>query len=279
MKRFRSIAALAAVSALALSACSSNDSSSDSTSESSDAVTTIVVGASPVPHAQILQFVQDNLAADAGLNIEITEYQDYVQPNVALDSKEIDANYFQHLPYLETEIAEKGYTFDHGAGIHIEPYGVYSDTITSLDDLPDNAVVAITNDPSNQARALDLLATNGIITLDDVDAPTIYDIADNPKNITFQEAEAPAVAKLLPDVDIAIINGNYALENGLTPSKDAIYLESGEDNPYSNVLVWNSESDAATITAVKKLDELLHSQEVADYITETWPDGEVIPAF
>lgn len=284
MKRSTTLAAVVVASGLALSACSSSSSSdsasTDATSAASGELTTVVVGASPVPHAQILQFVQDNLAEAAGLNIEIEEYQDYVQPNVALQDQSIDANYFQHLPYLEEEIASKNYTFDHGDGIHIEPYGIYSQKITSLDDLPDNAVVGITNDPSNQARALDLLAANDIITLDDsVTNPTIYDIAENPKNITFQEAEAPAVAALLPDVDIAIINGNYALESGLTPSKDALYLESGVDNPYANILVWNSEADADTIAAVKKLDDLLHSDEVRQYIEETWPDGEVQPAF
>jgi D-methionine transport system substrate-binding protein len=286
MKRFHAIAALAAASALTLAACSSGGSGAASESSSAAAtqaagdLTTIVVGASPVPHAQILQFVQDNLAKDAGLNIEIKEYQDYVQPNVALEDQSIDANYFQHVPYLEEEIASKGYTFDHGEGIHIEPYGIYSQKITSLDDLPDGAVIGITNDPSNQARALDLLQQNGIITVDDsVENPTIYDIKDNPKNVTFQEAEAPAVAALLPDVDIAIINGNYALESGLTPSKDALYLESGKDNPYANVLVWNTEEDASKIAAVKKLDELLHSDAVSEYIKQTWPDGEVQPAF
>lgn len=289
MKRFRHFAALAALSSIALAGCSSNNSSEDPTTAAPDAAATesadgaltkIVVGASPVPHAQILEFVKENLAADAGLEIEIKDYQDYVQPNVALQDKAIDANFFQHIPYFDTEVADKGYTFDRGEGVHIEPYGIYSDTITSLDDLPDGAVVGVVNDPSNQGRALKLLAANDLITLDDsVENPTIFDIKDNPKNLTFKEAEAPVVPSLLPSVDIAIINGNYALESGLTPSKDAIYLESGVDNPYSNILAWNSEADADTIAAVKKLDELLHSDEVRQYIEETWADGAVQPAF
>lgn len=277
MKRVRSLAAIAAVSALALTACS-NSSGGEST-QATDGVTTIVVGASPVPHTLILEYVQENLAKEAGLNIEIKEYQDYVQPNVALQAKEIDANYFQHLPYLEAEISGKGYTLDHGDGVHIEPYGIYSQKLTDLKDLPDNAVIGVTNDPSNQARALDLLVANDIITLKDVESPTVYDVADNPKNVTFKEAEAPALAKLLPDVDIAIINGNYALENDLKPSKDALYLEDGQDNPYANIIAWNKNADKETIAAVKKLDELLHSPEVAEYINKTWPNGEVIPAF
>ncbi len=289
MKRFRHFAALAALSSIALAGCSSNNSSEDPTTAAPDAAATesadgaltkIVVGASPVPHAQILEFVKENLAADAGLEIEIKDYQDYVQPNVALQDKAIDANFFQHIPYFDTEVADKGYTFDRGEGVHIEPYGIYSNTITSLDDLPDGAVVGVVNDPSNQGRALKLLAANDLITLDDsVENPTIFDIKDNPKNLTFKEAEAPVVPSLLPSVDIAIINGNYALESGLTPSKDAIYLESGVDNPYSNILAWNSEADADTIAAVKKLDELLHSDEVRQYIEETWADGAVQPSF
>ena len=280
MKRFRSLAAIGAVAALTLSACSnSDDSSSDATTGSSDGVTKIIVGASPVPHAQILQFVEDNLAADAGIDIEIKEYQDYVLPNTALQAGEIQANFFQHIPYYEEAVAENDFTFDRGEGVHIEPYGVYSNTIDDLADLPDGAKVAITNDPSNQARALELLQVNNLLTLDDVDSPTIYDLKENPKNLEFVEAEAPAVPKLLPDVDIAIINGNFALQNDLVPSKDAIYLEKGEGNPYSNILAWNTESDPEVIEAVQTLDGLLHSQEVADFITKTWPDGEVIPAF
>lgn len=279
MKRFRSLAAVAAVAALTLSACGNSDSGSDSDSSASSGLTKIVVGASPVPHAKILSFVSENLAADAGIEIEIKEYNDYVLPNEDLQAGDIDANFFQHIPYYDDAVASKGYTFERGEGVHIEPYGIYSDKIEDLKDLPSGAKVAITNDPSNQARALELLAVNDIITLKDVDNPTIYDVDKNSKNIEFVEAEAPAVPKLLPDVDIAIINGNFALDNGLTPSEDAIYLESGEGNPYSNILAWNSEADADTIAAAKTLDELLHSDEVADYIRQTWPDGEVIPAF
>lgn len=275
MKKIRIFSALALTASLALAGCAGTSASSDN----GDA-TTITVGASPVPHAEILKYVSDKLAKDAGITIKIKEYNDYVQPNVALQNNEIDANYFQHLPYLEAEIAEKNYTFDHGKGIHIEPYGVYSQKIKSLDELADGATVAVTNDPSNQARALELLVKNNLITLDtSKENPTIYDIKDNPKNLTFKEAEAPAVPKLLPDVDIAIINGNYALENNLKPSKDAIYLEDGANNPYSNILVWNSKADSKKKDAIKKLDDLLHSDEVASYIKETWPDGEVIPAF
>lgn len=267
-----------ATAALAFAGCSSNASSGASESASSD--TTIVVGASPTPQKQILEFVQKNLAEKAGINIEIREYQDYVQPNQALNDGEIDANYFQHVPYFNEDTKERGFsTLIHGEGIHLEPYGVYSNKIKDLKDLPDGAVVAITNDPSNQARALELLQDNEIIKLKDVDAPTIYDLAENPKNITFREADAPSVPKLLPDVDIAIVNGNFALQNGLTPSKDAIYTEKTEGNPYANVLAWNKNESEGKLASIAKLDDLLHSSEVSQYIKETWPDGEVIPAF
>lgn len=279
MKRITSLAALVAAGSLALAGCSSSsDSASDAESKDSN-LTTIVVGASPIPHKEILQFVDDKLAAQAGIDLEIKEFQDYVQPNVTLQAGEIDANYFQHVPYFDEEVATKNYTFEHGEGIHLEPYGIYSQKIKKLEDLKDGATVAVTNDPSNQARALGLLETAGIIKLADVESPTVHDIAENPKNLKFNEAEAPAIPKLLPDVDIAIINGNYALQNDLVPSKDAIYTEETENNPYSNILAWNSQTDADKLAAIKKLDELLHSDEVAQYIKDTYPNGEVIPAF
>ncbi|MGJ9576547.1 MetQ/NlpA family ABC transporter substrate-binding protein [Actinotignum sp. GS-2025c] len=280
MKKLSKIALVAAVSALALSGCGSSDSSSSAPAKNDDGAVRLVVGASPAPHKQILEFVNDNLAKDAGFTLDIREYNDYVQPNVALNAGEIDANYFQHLPYLENEIKEKNYTLDHGAGIHIEPYGIYSKKIKQLSELKDNAVVGVTNDPSNQARALDLLQKNNLIKLNpQVASPTIYDVVENPKNLTFREADAPSVPKILPDVDIAIINGNFALQNGLVPSKDAIYTEDPTDNPYGNILAWNSKTTGEKLEGVKKLDAALHSPEVAKYIRDTWPNGEVIPAF
>ena len=283
MKRFRSLAALAAISALALSACGNSDSGSDASADPSAAgsggVTKIVVGASPVPHADILNFISENLAADAGIEIEVKEYNDYVLPNEDLQAGDLDANYFATIPYYDEQVEMKNFTFDRGEGVHIEPYGIYSNKITDLKDLPDGAKIGISNDPSNQARALQLLVDNGLFTLKDVPVPTVYDVDQNPKNVQLVEAEAPAVPKLLPDVDIAVINGNFALDNGLIPSKDAIALESAEGNIYANILAWNTEEDADKLAAVKKLDELLHTPEVADYIKKTWPDGEVIPAF
>jgi len=274
------IAVLAGVAALTLAACGdAADDAAEGTSPAAEGeVTTIVVGASPTPHAEILEFVQDNLAEDAGFTLEIVEYTDYVQPNVQLAEGELDANFFQHLPYFEAEVAEKGYDFAHFEGVHIEPYGVYSDSLTSLDELPDGAQVGVPNDPANQARALELLAAEGVFTLaEDVEDPTIFDVADNPKNVELAELEAAQLVRSLQDFDAAVINGNYALEADLNPAEDAIVLESGEGNPYANLLAVRSED--AESEAIVALDEALHSQEVRDFITERWPAGEIIPAF
>lgn len=269
------IAAAAAAAALALTGCAAGDTPDATTADGE--VVTLKVGASPVPHADILNFVNDNLAEDAGLKLDIVEYTDYVQPNVALSEGELDANFFQHVPYFESEVAEKGYNFEHGEGVQIEPYGIYSKQITDLKDLADGGKVLVNNDPSNQARALKLLEQEGIIGLGDAEDPTIYEIEDNPKNLEFIEAEAAVIPVQLPDVDIAVINGNYALEHGLNPAKDALAIESGKDNPYANVLAWNQDTDKAD--AIAKLEELLHDPKVADFIREQYPDGEIIPAF
>lgn len=277
----RSLFALTAVATLALSACSDDTTDESTTGEGSGEsgdIVTLKVGASPVPHADILNFINDNLAEEAGISIDVVEYSDYVLPNRNLDEGELDANFFQHVPYFEEEVANNGYEFEHGEGVHIEPYAVYSETLDSLDDVEDGAQVSIVNDPSNQARTLWLLEDEGLLTVDpDVDSPTILDITDNPKNLEFVEIEAPNLVRTLADVDLSIINGNFALEGGLVPSEDALAIESGEDNPYANVLAWKTDTDKAD--AIATLDELLHSPEVADYITENWPNGEVVPAF
>lgn len=279
MKNFRKIAAVAAASLLALSACSSDEATSGSTSSSGEVVT-VKVGASPVPHAQILQFVQDNLAADAGINIEILEYTDYIQPNVALDQGEIDANFFQTPNYLESEEAEKGYDFTAGKGVHIEPQGIYSEKWESVEEIPDGATILLNNDPANQTRGLRILEQAGLITLPtDNETPTIFDVTDNPKNFEFLDADGAVIPLQLGDVDAAVINGNYALEHDLDPATDSIFLEEAKDSPYANLLVWKTDTDPAKADAVAKLEELLHDPSVADFIRETYPNGAVVPAF
>lgn len=278
------VAAVLGVSALLLAACGDSDSGGEDTTADPGAeetaegeLRTIVIGASPTPHAEILEFVQENLAEEAGFTLEIVEYTDYVQPNVQLAEGELDANFFQHLPYFEAEVAEKGYDFAHFDGVHIEPYGVYSESVASLDELPDGAQVGVPNDPSNQARALELLEAEGLFTLADVEDPTIFDVAENPKNIELVELEAAQLVRSLQDFDAAVINGNYALEAGLSPADDAIALESGEDNPYANLVAVRSEDiDDPALVA---LDRALRSEETRAFFEERWPDGEIIPAF
>ncbi len=281
------LATVLGASALLLAACGDSDGGSDAEGTSEPAagdsaaadgeLQQIVIGASPTPHAEILEFVQQNLAEEAGFTLEIVEYTDYVQPNVQLAEGELDANFFQHLPYFEGEVAEKGYDFAHFEGVHIEPYGVYSETVASLDELPDGAQVGVPNDPANQARALELLAAEGLFTLAEVEDPTIFDLAENPRNIELAELEAAQLVRSLQDFDAAVINGNYALEAELNPAEDAIVLESGEGNPYANLLAVRSED--AEDPAIRALDEALRSDEVRDFITERWPAGEIIPAF
>lgn len=243
-----------------------------------DAPIHIVVGVSPVPHADIINYVKENLAPAAGLDIEVVEFTDYVQPNLALADGTLDANFFQHLPYLTDFNAEHKTDLVSVAAVHIEPLGIYSKKISSLADVPDGAVVAIPNDATNGGRALNLLAANGLITLKEGlgYSATVTDITDNPKNLKITELEAAQLVRSLEDTTLSVINGNYALEGGLVPGKDALALESGEDNPYANSLVVKSghEQDEG----IQILCELLKSPEVKKFIEEKY-NGSVIPAF
>ncbi len=272
------------LAALVMAGCSTDATDEDTTpadgrEETSGAVTTLTIGASPVPHAEILEFVDAELAADAGLDLEIVTFDDYVLPNTALAEGELDANYFQHLPYYESQVNDQGYDFDHFEGVHIEPYALYSEKHASLDEVPDGAVFGITNDPGNQARALDLLVANDLLTLQDTgdELATLLDIAENPKGFEFIETAPEQLVRSLQDVDLAIINGNYALEAGLNPATDSLLIESGEDNPYANFVAVRSEDK--TNEALVTLDGLLHSAEVKAFIEGRWPSGEVIAAF
>jgi D-methionine transport system substrate-binding protein len=236
------------------------------------------VGASPVPHAEVLRYIDENLADEAGLDLEIVEFTDYVQPNVALEDGSLDANYFQTVPYLEEQKASAGYDFTALEPVHIEPLGIYSDTLTDLAELPDGATVAIPNDPTNAARALRLLEANELITLADTGdaAPTSLDIQDNPKNLQVSEVEAAQVPRSLADVDIAVINGNYAIEADLVPAEDALVLEEAEGNPNANLLVVRTGDEKDE--RIQKLEELLHSDEVRTFFEDTY-EGAVIAAF
>jgi D-methionine transport system substrate-binding protein len=270
--------ALVAAAALALTGCG-GDAEPAAGPTAEGGVTTLTVGASPTPHAEILEFVDAELAADAGLDLEIETFDDYVLPNTALAEGDLDANYFQHLPYFESQVEAQGYDFAHFEGVHIEPYALFSEQYASVEEIPDGAQIGITNDPGNQPRALDLLVANDLITLEDTgDEPaTLLDIAENPKNLEFTETAPEQLARALQDLDAAIINGNFALEADLNPATDSIAIESGEESPYANFLAVRSEDKDNE--AIVQLDELLHSPEVKAFIEERWPAGEVLAAF
>ncbi|GAA1634477.1 MetQ/NlpA family ABC transporter substrate-binding protein [Actinoplanes couchii] len=274
--RRRSFAAVLAATTLTLglAACGSSDDAAGDSAASD----TLKVGVSPVPHGEILKYVADNLAAAEGLKIEITEFNDYIQPNVALSEKQLDANYFQHIPYLEEEVATKGYKFTALKPVHIEPLGVYSKTVKAIADVPNGGVVAIPNDPSNSGRSLNLLAKNGLITLKDgvgVKA-TEKDITANPKNLQFKALEAAQLPRSLEDTAISVINGNYAIETGLKPATDSLALETGDDNPYANLVVVRTGDE--TNEKIVKLEKLLHSAEVKKFIEDKY-QGSVLAAF
>jgi len=263
-----------AASALALTACGA-----DEASEPTETNGTVVVAATPVPHADILAFVADELAEDAGLTIEVEEFTDYVQPNEATADGSVDANFFQTEPYLEEYNQANGTDLVTVAPVHIEPLGLYSDKVDSVEAIPEGGQVAIPGDGSNGGRALALLADAGLITLAEDADPTFAtedDIAENPKDLEFVPLEAAQLARSLQDVDAAVINGNYALEAELSPAEDALHSESPEDNPYANYLVATAAN--AENEDVQKLAELLQSDEVREFIEQTWTDGSVVPA-
>ncbi|MFE0460603.1 MetQ/NlpA family ABC transporter substrate-binding protein [Kitasatospora sp. NPDC058965] len=266
------VAVLAAAGLTALAACSS------SSSTTADADKPLVVVASPTPHAQILNYIKDNLAAKAGLKLTVKEVTDYTLQNPAVQDGSADANYFQHLPYLTDFNKTHGTTIVPVENVHLEPLGVYSKKVKKVTDLAAGASVAVPNDATNEGRALKLLADNQVITLKDGvgTGATVHDVTGNPKNLKFKELDAAQLPRALDDVDAAVINGNNALGAGLKPATDAILLEKATDNPYANVLAVKKghENDPR----VQKLAQLLHSDEVKKYIQDTF-QGSVVPAF
>ena len=264
LKRLGKVVLIATLALGVLTGCSGGDSEDK----------TIIVGASPTPHAEILEAAKP-LVEEKGYTLEIKEYDDYVLPNDALADGSLDANYFQHIPYLEETIAEKDYDLTYCAKVHIEPMGVYSNKLKSLDDIEDGAKVAVPNDSTNEARALQLLANNGLIEIKDGELVTAKDITKNPKNLEFVEVDAAQVPTTLQDVAIAVINTNFALNYGLNPTKDAIVIESSE-SPYVNIVAVRSEDKDSE--KAKVLTEALNSDEVKQFIEEKY-DGSIVPAF
>lgn len=277
---------LALTLALSLTACGSKSDDSAKADTTDDAQTeqpaepqeavTLNVAASPTPHAEILKQCVPILA-EQGIDLQIHEYSDYVVPNTAVEDGDEDANYFQHVPYLDDFNTTRGTHLVSVTGVHIEPMGIYAGRVSSLEDLPDGAVIAVPNDATNEGRALLLLEAQGLITLDDSSnlTATPNNIVDNPKNLEFQELEAATIPSVLADVDLAVINSNYALGAGLNPTTDALAIESS-DSPYVNVLVVKEGNE--NNEAIQALVDALHSDTIRDYITETF-DGAVVPAF
>ena len=275
-RSLRTLAGLGVAAALVLSACSSGSTGSSS---SSNGATTITVAASPSPHAKILKYIQDNLAKDAGININIKEFTDYDLPNSALDQGEVDATYHQTVPYLEKAKQQFNYDFTPGKGIHLEPLAIYSSKHKSLDELPEKGgIIGVISDVTNQERALRLLAANGFVEIPASGDVNVYTVKKL-KNFDFKEIDGPVLVSNLGETDYSVINGNFAQEGGLAPSRDGLAVESPENNPSVNVLVWKTSVSGDKAEAVKKLDELLHSDQVKKYIEDTWKDGSVIPAF
>lgn len=279
----RSVLAGSLVSAvaLALTACGSKGSADGSVKgiEVKDGVATITIGATPQPHVTILQWVQDNLAAGAGLSLDIKEIDDYQTPNTSLDDGSLAANFYQTPNFLKQQIEEKGYDFVSIADVHIEPMGIYtSKGYTSVDQAANGGTVVLNSDPANTARGLKLLQTAGLITLDpSVEIPSDLDVTANPKNLKLVMVDGAQVAASMADAELAVINGNYALQAGLVPSRDALVLEPGEHSPYANELVVRT-ADKGNEHLVK-LAGLMNSPELKAYIEQTWTDGSVIPAF
>lgn len=297
-KRFLSAAAAVVAAAALLTACSGGQQESTASQDTEAAGSTeasgetaeaseeapaelkeIVVGASPAPHAEILKAAEDVLASK-GYKLKIVEYTDYVIPNNALDSGDLDANYFQHKPYLDSFNEQNGTKLVSAGAIHYEPFGIYGGKCSSLEELPDGASVLVPNDISNEARALLLLEAEGLIKLKEgagLEA-TQKDIVENPKNLKFVELEAALLPRSLPDEDIAVINGNYAIEAGLKVS-DALATEDAKSlaaETYGNIVAVREGDENRE--EIKALMEALTSPEVKEFMETTY-EGAVVPLF
>ncbi|MFD0030307.1 MetQ/NlpA family ABC transporter substrate-binding protein [Streptomyces sp. NPDC055059] len=268
-------AAVLATGALTLGLTACGSDKGDTKAKASDP---LVVAATPVPHAEILEYVKAHLAKKAGLNLEVKEFTDYVTPNTATEDGSVDANYFQTQPYLEDFNKKNATHLESVATVHLEPLGLYSQKTKALGDLKKGGTIALPNDADNESRALRFLAANKLITLKSGSEATAtpQDIAKNPKDLQFKEVEAAQTPRSLQDVDAAVINGNYAIGAHLNPAKDSLALESTKNNAYNNVLAVKkgNEDDPR----VKKLAKLLTSPEVKKFIEDKYK-GSVLPSF
>ncbi|MET8473863.1 MetQ/NlpA family ABC transporter substrate-binding protein [Streptomyces sp. NPDC006422] len=268
-------AAVLATGALTLGLTACGSDKADTKAKASDP---LVVAATPVPHAEILDYIKKDLAPKEGLKLEVKEFTDYVTPNNATEDGSVDANYFQTTPYLNDFNKKNGTHLKSVATVHLEPLGLYSQKAKKLDGIKKGGTVALPNDADNESRALRFLAANDLITLKKGSEATAtpQDVAKNPKNLQFKEVEAAQTPRSLKDVDAAVINGNYAIGAKLNPAKDALALESTKNNEYNNVLaVKDGNQDDPR---VKKLAKLLTSPEVKKFIDDKYK-GSVLPSF
>ena len=270
MKKLLTIAL--AVAALALVGCGGGADNADAKSEK-----VVKVGASPVPHAEILEVIKPELAKE-GIKLEIVEFNDYVQPNLATNDKEIDANFFQHEPYLKNFVTEHPeLKLVNVLGVHVEPMGIYSHKIKNINEVKDGAQVSIPSDPTNGGRALLLLERAGLLKLKDGvgAAATVQDVVDNPKKLVFKEIEAPQLPRTLDDVDISVINTNWAMQADLVPTRDALFMED-KTSPYVNILVVRQGDENRP--EIQALVKALHSETVKNFINDKYK-GAIVPAF
>lgn len=280
MTKFKKLATAVLTAALGLTTLAGcGSTAADTTADAAvELQGTIKVAASPTPHAEILAEAKPLLAAQ-GWDLEITEFEDYVQPNLVVDSGDFDANYFQHIPYLDNFNEEKGTHLVNAGGIHYEPFGIYPGTKNSLDDLADGDVIAVPNDTTNEARALLLLEANGVLTLKEGAGltATVKDIASYAKDIKIQELEAAQVSRVKDEVAFVVLNGNYALEAGFSVGKDAIAYETSDSEAaktYVNVIAVKEGNENSE--AIQALISVLKSDEIKQFINEKY-DGAVIP--
>ena len=261
-----------ALTTLALVGCGGGADNAGAKSEK-----VVKVGASPVPHAEILEVVKPELAKE-GIKLEIVEFNDYVQPNLATNDKEIDANFLQHEPYLKNFVTEHPeLKLANVLGVHVEPMGIYSHKVKNINEVKDGAQVSIPSDPTNGGRALLLLERAGLLKLKDGvgAAATVQDVVDNPKKLQFKEIEAPQLPRTLDDVDISVINTNWAMQADLVPTRDALFMED-KTSPYVNILVVRQGDENRP--EIQALMKALHSEAVKNFINEKYK-GAIIPAF
>ena len=266
---------LATAAALTLAACGSKTGLTEK-----NGVTTISIGATPKPHVEILQWVQDNLTEGTGIKLDIVSINDYQTPNTSLNDGSLAANFFQTPNFLAQQNKDKGYSLVSIANVHIEPMGIYtSKGYKDVKEIQDGGTIVLNNDPANTARGLKLLAEAGLIELDkSAELPSDTDVTSNPKNLKFTTVDGAQVYKSMPDAEAAVINGNYAIDAGLNPKNDSLVLEKGgKGSEYPNQLVVRK--DDKDNEHLKKLAKLLNDEKLREYITTTWPDGAVVPAF